>query len=77
MPKGYEDYMQKAHGALILERENDIIVELRATREYLKQMIDTNHEELSVRFDAVDKRFDAMETRFDRLEELLQKVLAK
>jgi len=45
MPKSYEDYMKKAHGALILERENDIILERRASREYIEQKMDVSLEE--------------------------------
>jgi tetrahydromethanopterin S-methyltransferase subunit G len=91
MPKSYEDYMQKAHGALILERENEIITELRATRAYLEDKIDTLDEKLNIRLgnietklDATDKRFENIETRLDttdkkldNIEVLLQKILSK
>lgn len=68
--QNYQDFMKKAHGALILERENEIIMELRATREYLNQKIDTNHEEINARFDAIENRFDG-------IEKMLKEILAK
>jgi hypothetical protein len=63
MPKSYEDYMQKAHGALILEREDEIITELRAMRAYLEDKINTLDEKLDI--------------RLGNIETLLQKILEK
>ena len=77
MPKSYEDYMQKAHGALILERENEIITELRATRAYLEDKINTLDEKLDIRLGNIETRFDATDKRLDNIETLLQKILSK
>lgn len=73
MGKGYEEFMQKAHGALILEREDDIIVELRATREYLEQKIDESIAETNARFDGIEKRMDSLEAKLDVIIEMLKK----
>ena len=74
MGKGYEEFMQKAHGALILERENDIIVELRATREYLEQKIEDFAAEVNARFDSVEKRMDSIEKRMDSIEKRMDSI---
>lgn len=75
MGKGYQDFMQKAHGALILERENDIIVELRATREYLESKIEEHMAETNARFDSIEKRMDNFEKRMDSLENKLDVII--
>jgi|GEM_PF-6445796 len=70
MPKSYEDYMKKAHGALILERENEIILELRATRNFLQETMNAGFEEVNIRLDTTDEKLNNIEI-------LLQKLLSK
>jgi hypothetical protein len=70
----YEEFMKKAHGALILERENEIILELRATRDYLDNKIDSNHEDLTARFDTVDIRLSSVESKIDKLENKVDSI---
>ncbi|MEA2028033.1 MAG: hypothetical protein U9N49_03550 [Campylobacterota bacterium] len=77
MTKGYEEYMQKVHSALILERENDIIVELRATREYLDAKIDESIAESNERFDNIEKRMDGMESKMDNIEKRMDGMESK
>jgi len=62
--------MKKAHGTLILERENEIITELRATRAYLEERMEDGFEVVNTRLDSIDKKMEDIET-------LLHKLLEK
>lgn len=75
--KDYAEFMKKAHDALILERENEIIMELRATREFLKEEIRDSSITLETKINDVDKklhkRIDSVENKLEEIVSLLKK----
>lgn len=75
--KKYEEYMQKAHGVLILERENEIITEIRATRAYLKDKIDVFEERMDNKLEVVDARLEKIEQSIGNVEALLKELLSR
>ena len=66
--KTYEEFMKKAHGALILERENDIILEVRASKDYLNDKIDVVDVKVDRLDFKVDNGFKNADNRLERLE---------
>ena len=47
----YEVYLKKAREKLILKREDEILLELRASREYLEMLIHEGFESINKRLD--------------------------
>ncbi len=77
MPHSYEDFMKKAHGALILERENEIILELRATRKFLEQNMNSGFEEINSRIDSVESSLKTVDNKLQNIESLIKELISK
>lgn len=63
----YEEHIKKAQGALILQRENEIITELRATGEHIEDKLESGLEVVNIRLDKIDKDNQEIKSLIEKL----------
>ncbi|MEA1916556.1 MAG: hypothetical protein U9N42_03385 [Campylobacterota bacterium] len=70
---GYEEYIPRVKASLILEREDDIIIHLQATHQFLNDKIDESAFKNANRLESIEKRLDTMKDLLKTAVDLLKK----
>jgi len=71
MNSSYDGYMKKAHDTLVLQRENEIILEVRTTGALLKEEIEILIEKvdsLEIRMDNIENKFNSMDNKINSMD---------